>query len=455
VRLLVSCVVAALLIPVGIPSAARADDAAAAKKAGDYLVSKLVSGNHLESLYAPEFVTGEAIVALTALDSSAYAEPIAAMKTWLATKSEDYSEEDPTAAARMALAAGVAGSDLTSFGAVNLKSTVKAAFAADGSFAASPNPYSSAVAIMAMMRSGQAVPAKADTWLAAQINSDGSFAYQKGDAADAEVTAMVIMALASFSNPPKSVQTALDKAIAWAKKAQASNGSWTSSAPVGGTALLSAALSYAEADNKKARSFVTGTQLSDGSFPAAKGGKSADLLVTTQAILALTKKTYLTTGKVIPKQPSNSSSSSSGSTSKSTSKAGSSTSPSAGSASSGTGTTTSTSGATSTSTAAATASPTPSAVGSPSSGVMPGAVAPSLGTSIGPNGETIGPNGETIGPDGEPIGGGVTASIAEGPTWLDIQMPFLCALFGAIALAFVLIRVRNEFFARRARPQRT
>lgn len=187
------------------------------------------------------------------------------------------------------------------FGSTNLVQKITDGITAEGQVGSYGSAYGQSVAIIALKRAGQPVPAAVVTnLLTYQDATSGAFGYENnGFNADPDSTALAIQALNLVGGQP----TSLAKALAWARANQTSTGYWSSWSPVDSTALMASALTTFKAAtfNKqllkaynKAYQWLKAQQLAGGGFPASLNGTSADQMATYDA-------TYLLTGKSMAK----------------------------------------------------------------------------------------------------------------------------------------------------------
>lgn len=159
-----------------------------------------------------------------------------------------------------------------------------------GQVGAYGSAYGQALAIIALKRAHQAVPAAiVSTLLTFQDATSGAFGYDAGGfVADPDSTALAIQALHLLGKH----STNINKAVAWAKKAQTKQGYWGTWSPVDSTSLMASALKLVHRSSGKAYSWLLTQQLKDGGFPAElrKTTSTSNLLATADA-------TYLLTGK--------------------------------------------------------------------------------------------------------------------------------------------------------------
>ena len=307
-----------------------------------YLVGQLVDGNHLESSYDDGSGTPAVFVdygltadlALALASTHTQDKALARVVGYLRTHVDDYA--DPTgnaggpfsgAAAKLAVVAESTGQDPTSFGGVDLISTLKSnvcttgnpdpsafdACTAVGDFRGAYSGVSQALAVLALGRADVAVPAPALTRLTQLQCADGGFSSSlyAPCSSDVDTTGYAVQAL---TLQPGS-QAALTKAWAYLRTAQGSDGGWSGASGVStnSTALAAQAeltlLAHAgyvdgsASSDAKAQTpagsvagvqaalrFLELRQQGDGSFAVSTTGTGDDAArtrATTQAVPAL------------------------------------------------------------------------------------------------------------------------------------------------------------------------
>ncbi|MCL1838601.1 MAG: terpene cyclase/mutase family protein [Propionibacteriaceae bacterium] len=299
-RVMVSALATVFAISTFSVPDANAADMDAAHEAAAFITSQLVGGDHLESPFGNESITADAVLALLATQSSDFDAEIASMGRFLAQS--PYVSSGPEAASKLAIVATAIGADPRTFGSFDLIAAIKAGIGADGAFGSYPMPYSSALAIIALIRSGEDVDPQLVSWLIEQAEPDGSFSFQKGGSADPDNTGMVIQALSALDNLSAQASQTLENAKRWAQDSQQADGSWIGFASVNSTALLGSSLLVTGVDQTKAITYLAQTQAASGGLPANPGAEP-DLLATAQAILLLSEQSYLTLPKLPGKQP--------------------------------------------------------------------------------------------------------------------------------------------------------
>lgn len=203
----------------------------------------------------------------------------------------------PTTAPYLAILVDALHLSPRNFGGVDLVSTIKTSVAnGDYSYA-----YGQALAIIALKRSGAAVPSSLVSDLIAgqtKTGTDaGAFGYSYGGTffADPDSTALAIQALDLIGRSKYSGTVRL--AAAWAVANQKATGYWDTFSPVDSTALMATAFTTTKpsavkglklaASHAKARSWLKTQQLANGGFPASLNGTSADQMATFDAVFLL------------------------------------------------------------------------------------------------------------------------------------------------------------------------
>ena len=284
-------------------SAQAAPASEALTKAATYLTTTIGSADHLTSDFGNESITADAVLGLAAAHDPANDAVVKRLLDYLETQAKAYTAKSPEGAAKLALVALATGGDATSFGGVDLLSKVTGGIGKDGAFGAFPGAFAQSLGIIALSRAGQQVPEAMITWLLAQQGKDGGFGYAKGKPSDADNTGMAAIALAAL--PGDAATAALQKAVAWATKNQAADGSWAGYVPVNSTAVMGMGLIAAKSDPTKALDWLAGQQLADGALPNA--GKP-DVLATAQGMLLLAGQTYLSVSSTAEAEPATSAS---------------------------------------------------------------------------------------------------------------------------------------------------
>lgn len=325
-------VLAATVAFSGTASAATISDPGAA--AGRFLSTQLAAdGDRFQTSYGGESYTDygltlDAILGLAASGSSGA--QAARSTTYIADHVTEYigagTELYSGATAKTLLTAAVEKRNVTSFGGVNLVTSMKSLEQASGRFSdkSAYGDYSNAIgqslAILGLKRAGSAPSVNSVAYLAKQQCADGGIRLTLDDktcTSDPDVTAFAVQAFVAGGGQ----SAALSKAVAYLKGKQGADGGVGGSGPTAGensnsTGLAAAAFTAAGATSSaaKAESYLRALQYGC-SFPAAlrgaiaynadalaaakaKGAKAAvadqDRRSTAQAILGVTGTSYAT-----------------------------------------------------------------------------------------------------------------------------------------------------------------
>lgn len=279
----VFAVAALALVTLATPARAATPEAL---KAADYIVSEAPA----PTLDTAGNVADE-VLALATTNDSKYESAIASRLTFLEQQAAPFIEKSgESAAAKLAVVAVATGKDPKAFGGVDLVAKIKAGIKPDGAFGAFPGPFASGMAMVALARAGEEIPATMTTYLLTYRATDNGFSYQPKQATgDADNTALAVLGLQAA----KSSDPALAAAIAWLETNQQADGSWAGYAPVNSTGVSAGLVSGDRQD--KAAQYVISHQLPTGALKTGEKGKDEpNLMATVQGILALTKQTYLT-----------------------------------------------------------------------------------------------------------------------------------------------------------------
>ena len=295
------------------PAVAAPTNASAATSAGTWLATQFTQGQYYTSPYTLKAdVSGTADLLLGLLASRTAQSTAKAADTWLQGEAKNVTSAGQLA--KLSIVASAMGDNPASYGGVDLVTKLEAASAASVS-GKTDDPYSDALAIIALARAGQPVPASLVTALAARQDSSGEFFFGTAGTAsyftDPDSTGVAIAALGLVpSNPTAS--TALGKAVAWAK-ANRPNGYWDSYSPVNTTGLIGSALLGRGVDVSQAVDWMVGQQKLAGGrgLPASLNGTTPDAYATAQGLLllggvSLASATYVPAVTVTPSTPASS-----------------------------------------------------------------------------------------------------------------------------------------------------
>ena len=318
---------AALMTTDAVPQALAADLSDPAGAAADWLVSQLTGGDHFVGSYPcgtdtctfeDYGLTADGVLALVAAgDHSA---EVTAMTDYLEANADPYvSSFGSTYAgsiAKLLLIAAVTERDPADFGGHDLvaelearRGTVEPGRYSDDSDCEIPadcdnsNIIVQSLAILALERAGEAVPADAVAFLVDQQCTDGGFQAQfPADGgtctSDPDSTGFALQALAAAGGVG-AAGDAGTAARAWLRENRRGDGSWASEGTVNATALASGGLLVVGDDVASSVGWLEGAQLDDGSLPVNPvnpGDAGGDSRATTQAVLSLAGESLLSVG---------------------------------------------------------------------------------------------------------------------------------------------------------------
>jgi hypothetical protein len=198
----------------------------------------------------------------------------------------------PGDAANLAILAKMVHANPRNFGGTNvIKALTDSIDPITGQVGSFGSAYAQAIAIIALKRAHQPVPAAVVTKLLEFRDGSGAFGYDFGGfVADPDSTALAIQALYLTGHH----KTVINKAVAWAKSVRTKAGYWDSYSPVDSTSLMGSAFKLVGRGYKASQSWLRKQQLADGGFPASLGGTTSDLYATHDA-------TFLLAGKSLAK----------------------------------------------------------------------------------------------------------------------------------------------------------
>ena len=266
------------------PSAQASVSSRAVTRAASWLVANPAT--------VDDGISGE-IAAATALavarkNAPALRSRVAALQTKAATAVDG----KPGAAASLTILVKAMHLNPRSFGGANLVEKLLAGIdPTTGQVGAFGSAYGQALAIIALTRANQPVPAAVVTKLLSFQDATGAFGYEfNGFNPDPDSTALSIQALHLLRRHG----TEVGKAIAWAKRTQTRQGYWTVpfGSPVDSTALMASALKLVHRSSGRAASWLRTQQLRDGGFAA-----ELKTTASTSNLLATSTATYLLAGK--------------------------------------------------------------------------------------------------------------------------------------------------------------
>jgi hypothetical protein len=216
--------------------------------------------------------------------------------------------------AKLALVATATGRDPRDFGGSDLLAQLTERMQGDGDAEpgrfsdAGPDDYSTpvgqALAVLALARAGEDVPAAAVDFLAGAACPDGGYpsAFVTEGAActsDPDATGFALTALAAVVGTgdggaaPQAATAARDHL----EQTRRPDGSWDAEGAVNAAGIAASALHLVGADTGSTVAWLTDAQLADGSFPVAPGGDAGDVRATTQAVLPLAGASLLSVGE--------------------------------------------------------------------------------------------------------------------------------------------------------------
>jgi hypothetical protein len=226
-----------------------------------------------------------AALGLAVLDRKADAAVLRTKLAELSTGSAQVAGK-PGDAATLAILADIVHADPTNFGGTDLiKALLDSTDPTTGQVGNFGSAYAQAIAIIALKRANQPVPAPMVTKLLEfRDATSGAFGYDFGGfVADPDSTALAIQALYLVRHHKAEIA----KAAAWAKSIRTKDGYWDSYSPVDSTALMGSAFKLIGKSYSKSKSWLLKQQLADGGFPASLGGTSSDLYATHDATFLL------------------------------------------------------------------------------------------------------------------------------------------------------------------------
>lgn len=280
----------ALVGPVAMPQAQAKTVPSPVAKASGWLVANPATADDGYS----GLITST--LGLAVLDTKAGAATVRSQLAQIRTGAKANVPGNAGRAANLTILARIMHLNPKKFGGVDVVKELKATIKSDGQVGDYGSAYAQALAIIALKRAGQKVPAKVVAKLLSfQDKTSGAFGYEWPAGtfnADPDSTALAIQALDLVGHQKKAVA----KAISWAKKSQTKDGYWASYSPVDSTSLMATALKQVHRSYGKARSWLVGQQLADGGF-------AAELKTSTSAsnLLATADASYLLVGKSLAK----------------------------------------------------------------------------------------------------------------------------------------------------------
>ena len=222
------------------------------------------------------------------------------MDAWLKTQAASYATSG-AAAGKLALAAVAAGSNPRSYGGVDLVAVITGAAGADGSLSAwGPDAFGQSLGVLALARSGTAVPTLVAANLRGLQGVDGSFGYADWSTgayvADPDTTALALMALAALAGTDPAAKAAAVKARDWLITHRTAAGYWTSYSPANTAGYAGVALLLVGSTVTTSATWLATQQQADGGLPATLDGSPSDLYATLQGMLLFAGESLLSVG---------------------------------------------------------------------------------------------------------------------------------------------------------------
>lgn len=270
----------------------RENAAAEAGKAATWLSRNLPEATDADGLW-------QTVLGLAAVNRCSFEPAIQTQLARLQKQAKDYlSRNTAGRAGRLAVVAAATGENPRDFGGVDLVKAILDNTAADGQVDGGGNPFSQALAMIGLARTGTAVPPAMLTALLGAQNAEGAFGFGSGASffPDLDTTGLAIQVLHHLRSDP-AAKAALDKAVAWALTQQTASGRWPNDfAPVNTTGLVGSALDLAGQSSGRAVTWLKTQQLANGGLPDLLDGKEANRFATVEGLFLLANTTYLTVG---------------------------------------------------------------------------------------------------------------------------------------------------------------
>ncbi|MDA8437257.1 MAG: hypothetical protein M0Z51_00160 [Propionibacterium sp.] len=272
------------------PAIAAPAASAAATSAGTWLAGQFTDGQYYTSPYTNKAdISGTADLLLGLLASRTGQSTATAVDTWL--KAQTPTVTSAGQLAKLAIVASAMGDDPASYGGVDLITRITDAVTAS-STGDLGDPYSDALAIIALHRAGATVPASLITGLVGRQDSQGEFYFGTSGTSsyftDPDSTGVAIAAL-GLVKADSTAATALSRAVAWAVADRTPTGYWSSYSPVNTTGLIGSALRDQGTDVTSAVAWMQSQQADAGGsgLPADLNGTHPDAYATAQGLLLL------------------------------------------------------------------------------------------------------------------------------------------------------------------------
>ena len=272
------------------PAIAAPTAPSAAVGAGTWLATQFTNGQYYTNPYTnKEDVSGTADLLVGLLASGTGQSTAKSSDAWLQARAKNVTSAGQLA--KLSIVASAMGDDPASYGGVDLPTKLSAASAAAVT-AKTDDPYSDALAIIALSRAGHTVPDSLIAALTARQDAGGEFFFGTVGTStyftDPDSTGVAISALNLVrANPTASA--ALTKAVAWATSQRTAQGYWSSYSPVNTTGLIGSAMLERGVDVSAAATWMLGQQkLAGGSgLPGSLNGTHPDAYATAQGLLLL------------------------------------------------------------------------------------------------------------------------------------------------------------------------
>jgi len=276
------------------PAAAAPTASSAATSAGTWLATQFTNGQYYTSPYTNKAdVSGTADLVLGLLAGGTGQTTATKADAWLKTQAAGVSSAGQFA--KLAIVASAMGDNPASYGGVDLITKLTAASAASVS-GKTDDPYSDALAIIAVNRAGQTVPTSLVDALVARQDAAGEFFFGTAGTSsyftDPDATGIAMQAL-TLVKANAGASAALTKADAWATSQRTSQGYWASYSPVNTAGLIGTALLSQGVNVSTSVTWMIGQQqLAGGSgLPASLNGTHPDAYATAQGLLLLGGRT--------------------------------------------------------------------------------------------------------------------------------------------------------------------
>jgi hypothetical protein len=215
------------------------------------------------------------------------------------------------ATAKLAFVVALTGGDPTNVGGVNLITqltgleTSSGHFADNSSFGDFANLFGHAFALLALKQAGQTIPDGVVQGLVTAHCPDGSYpeSYPKAGTpctGSVDATGLVLQALAAVGQMSASEAQA---ATSWLTGQQKPDGSFASQAPVNSTGYAVLGLDAVGAGIGNALAYLTSQQNADGGLrTGAASATTSNDFATSQALPALTGKTFVQSARAVQRQ---------------------------------------------------------------------------------------------------------------------------------------------------------